>query len=155
MWARASRPVPAQPTPASAGNHHQALTACQQALTLFQELGDRDGQAATLDSLGYANHHLGQHTQAIDCYQHALDLERNLGDRYGEAETLTHLGDTHHAAGDPQAARDAWQHALIILDDLSHPDADQVRTKLATLGIPTPDPAESDAHPDDERPGGG
>jgi hypothetical protein len=33
-------------------------------------------------------------------------------------------------------ARDAWQQALTILDQLDHPDAEQVRTKLATLDTP-------------------
>jgi hypothetical protein len=36
--------------------------------------------------------------------------------------------------GDPGAARDAWRLALAILDDLGHPDAGQVRAKLAALG---------------------
>jgi tetratricopeptide (TPR) repeat protein len=118
------------------GEHQQALTCCQEALTLHQELDDRHGQAATWDSLGYAHHHLGQHTQAIACYQQALDLFRDLGNRYHEAATLTHLGDTHHAIGDPAAARDAWQQALAILDQLDHPDAEQVRAKLAALDTP-------------------
>ena len=147
---RPGRPTPstrsAGTTPCSATTSRPSPT-CQQALTLHQELGDRDGQAATWDSLGYAHHHLGHHTQAITCYQHALDLFRDLGDRYYEAATLTHLGDTHHAAGNPQAARDAWQQALTILDDLDHPDADQVRTKLATLYTPSPDPIDGDATP--------
>jgi tetratricopeptide (TPR) repeat protein len=119
------------------GDYQQALTCCQQALTLFQELDDRYGQANTWDSLGYA-HHLGHHEQAITCYQHAFTLFRDLGDRYYEATILTHLGDTHHTAGDPDAARDAWQQALTILDDLDHPDADTVRTKLHHLDPTSP-----------------
>jgi len=115
------------------GEHWPALAYCQQALTLYQQLGDRMGQAGTWDSLGYAHHHLGQHTQAVACYQQALTLHRDLGARYLEADTLTHLGDTHHAARNPKAARDAWQQALTILDDLDHPDAVQVRAKLAGI----------------------
>jgi tetratricopeptide (TPR) repeat protein len=130
---------------AQLGDHRQALTYCQQALTVHRELDNRFGQAATWDSLGYAHHHLGQHTKAITCYQHALNLYRDLGDRYYEAVTLTHLGDTHHITGNPQAARDAWQHALTILDQLNHPDAEQVRTKLHHLDHPGP-PTEH--HPD-------
>jgi DNA-binding SARP family transcriptional activator/tetratricopeptide (TPR) repeat protein len=120
------------------GDHRQALTHCEQALTLLQELGDRSGEADTWDSLGYAHHHLGQHTQAITCYRHALDLYRNIGDRHNEADALTQLADTHHAAGHPEAARDAWQQALTILDQLDHPDADTVRTKLKDLDRPNP-----------------
>jgi tetratricopeptide (TPR) repeat protein len=115
------------------GNHQQALSFCQQALTRLQELDDRTGQAYTWDSLGHAHDHLGHHSQAVICYQHALDLYRDLGHRYGEATTLTHLGDTQHTAGNDQAARAAWQYARAILDDLDHPDADTIRSKLATL----------------------
>jgi tetratricopeptide (TPR) repeat protein len=125
-------------------DHRQALTACEQALTMLQELEDRNGQAETWDSLGYAHHHLGHHTQAITCYQHAVDLFRDLGNRYEEAATLTHLGDTHHAAANPAAAHDAWQRALTILDQLDHPDADQVHTKLTALNTP---PAATAADP--------
>jgi hypothetical protein len=31
-------------------------------------------------------------------------------------------------------AHHTWQQALTILNDLNHPDADQLPTKLATLG---------------------
>lgn len=126
------------------GNHRQALTACRQALPLLQELGNRLGQAATWDSLGYAHHHLGHQTQAITCYRHAIDLYRDIGDRHHEAETLSHLGDTHHAVGNPQAAQIAWQQALAILDELDHPDADQLRNKLAPLD---PDRKQPDGEP--------
>jgi tetratricopeptide (TPR) repeat protein len=119
------------------GDHHQALTACQQALTLFQDLGDRAGQAHAWDSIGYAHHHLGNHTDALTSYHHALTLHRDVGDRYNEATTLTNLGDTHHTTGNHHAAHDAWHQALTILDDLNHPDADQLRTKLTTLHAPT------------------
>jgi tetratricopeptide (TPR) repeat protein/transcriptional regulator with XRE-family HTH domain len=114
------------------GDYRQALTHCQQALTLFQELDNRVGQAATWDSLGYVHRGLGHHALSIVCHQHALDLYRDLGDRYYEAATLTRLGDTHHAAGDPGSAETAWKQALAILDELDHPDADQLRTQLAT-----------------------
>jgi tetratricopeptide (TPR) repeat protein len=133
---------------AQLGDHHQTLTHCQQALTLLRELGERAGQAATWDSLGYAHHHLGHHTRAITCYQHALSLYRDLGDRYHEADTLTNLGDTHHSTGRHHAAHDAWQQALIILDDLDHPNAEQVRAKLAGLDISTADPMDREIQHD-------
>jgi tetratricopeptide (TPR) repeat protein len=126
------------------GDHQQALTYCQQALTLLHTLGDRDGQAGTWDSLGYAHHQLGHHDQAITCYQHALNLYRDLGDRYEQAATLVRLGNNHHTAGDLDAARDAWQQALTILDQLDHPDADQVRVKLHDLDRTMPEGEEDD-----------
>jgi tetratricopeptide (TPR) repeat protein len=118
------------------GDAQSALPSCEQALALHTELGDLHGQAHTWDSLGYAHHHLGHHGQAVACYRNALGMVRHLGDRYQEAETLGNLGDTHLATGEVDAARDAWQQALTILDELSHPDAEQVRAKLAALAAP-------------------
>lgn len=59
-------------------------------------------------------------------------MHRESGDRVHEAQALTHLGDTRQAAGQLPQAREAWQQALAILDDLEHPDAGQVRAKLAS-----------------------
>lgn len=127
-----------------AGEHRKALTACGQALTLNQDLGNRYGQALTWDSLGYAHHQLGHNTQAITCYQQARTLFRDLGDQYNEAEILTHLGDAHRAARDLETACDIWRQALAILDDLDHPDADQVRVRLHEAGTPTMCPLVAD-----------
>jgi DNA-binding SARP family transcriptional activator/tetratricopeptide (TPR) repeat protein len=118
---------------AQVGEYQQAMEYCEQALVLLEELGDRDGQADTWDSLGYAHHHLGDHERAAASYQRALDLYRHSGDRHGEAEALIHLGETHHAAGDVDATLITWQHALTILDDMDHPDAESVRTRLEDL----------------------
>ena len=112
------------------GNSSRALTYGEHVIAVHRDMGDRRREGMTWDWLGYAHHNLGQHKQAIDCYQQAIDLLCELGDRYNQAEALTHLGDTHHAAGDPAAARDAWRQALAILDDLHHPQADNVRARL-------------------------
>jgi tetratricopeptide (TPR) repeat protein len=118
---------------AQLGNHREALGYCQQALDLFRTLADLDGQAATWDSLGYIQRHLGRHTEAVTCYQRAVDLYREVSAYYHQADTLASLGDTHDTAGDHTAARAAWHQALRILDDLQHPDAAQLRTKLHQL----------------------
>jgi tetratricopeptide (TPR) repeat protein len=118
------------------GEYEQAINFCQQALALLQEVGDRPGEAATWDSLGYAHSLLNQRPQAVASFAQALSLYRELGDRYYEADTLTHLGDTHSAANDIEAAGDAWRQALAVLDELHHPDADQVRAKLREIDRP-------------------
>jgi tetratricopeptide (TPR) repeat protein len=119
---------------AKLGDFAAALSHCQRALALQQELGDRNGEASTWDSIGYVHHQLGNHSQAIDCYQRAIDLYAQLGIRYYEAVALMHLGDTHDATGDLDKARTSWQRALATLDELQHPEADQVRAKLRAVG---------------------
>jgi tetratricopeptide (TPR) repeat protein/DNA-binding XRE family transcriptional regulator len=113
------------------GDYQQARVLCRQALTRSAEVGHRGLEGCTWDSLGYAEHHLGNLAEAADCYQRALRIARELGNRWLEANALAHLGDTRHDAGELLQARQAWQQALAIFEDMQHPDADQVRVKLA------------------------
>jgi len=118
------------------GNYGQALDCCQQALELHRRLGSRYGQAAAWDSLGLARDQLGHRREAIDYYQRSLLLFRELGSRYAQAEVLTRLGEVHNKRGHPKRASMAWEEALAILNDLQHPQASQVRSRLARLGGP-------------------
>jgi DNA-binding SARP family transcriptional activator len=118
------------------GDHQRAIACCESALGLQRELGDQVGEAAALDSLGYIRHQLGRHAEAARCYASALDLRRQTGARFQQAGTLERLGDTHNAAGDQCAARDTWRQALAILDELHHPDARGIRSKLDRLADP-------------------
>jgi DNA-binding SARP family transcriptional activator len=114
------------------GDYQRARAFCRQSLSLCEEAGHRWEEGHAWDSLGSAEHHLGNLAEAAACYQRALSIFREAGDRRSEAKTLTRLGDTNHAAGDFTQARQAWQQALAIFDDLQHPNADQVRAKLAS-----------------------
>jgi DNA-binding SARP family transcriptional activator len=119
------------------GDHRQALREGRRALALNEELGDRDGQAWTWDSLGYAYSGLGEYERAIECYRASLDLLAGFTDAssspdlFGFAETYDHLGDAYAGAGRTDDARAAWQRALDLLHQLDHPDADDVKAKLA------------------------
>jgi tetratricopeptide (TPR) repeat protein len=116
------------------GNSEQARVYCRRALTLNAEVGNHRLEGNAWDNLGYAEHHAGNFAEAIACYQRALNVYRQIGHRFYQADTLTHLGDTHMAARNLRQARDVWQQALTILEDLRHPDAGQIRAKLASNG---------------------
>jgi tetratricopeptide (TPR) repeat protein len=115
------------------GNPGEAITYCEQALLIHQEIGNLVGQAATWDSLGHAHTQLGHHRHAISCYRQSLEL---LGDderTYQCASVLGELGSTYLASGDYAAAEGTWRHAKAILDELYHPDADKMQTSLREL----------------------
>jgi tetratricopeptide (TPR) repeat protein len=118
---------------ATLGERDTALARCEEAHGLFRRLGDRIGEAATWDSLGYVNHQLGRYESAIECYGQAVDLFREAGDRYHEAESLRKLSGAFLAAADTDHAYGHGRSALRILDELGHPDADEVRLHLAHL----------------------
>jgi DNA-binding SARP family transcriptional activator/tetratricopeptide (TPR) repeat protein len=115
------------------GEPEQGLVHLQQALALQREIGDEFSQADTLDSIAAAYLSLGRHGEAAAHYRQAMDLYREFGDRYPEADTWASLGDTYLAADDSESAVGAWRNALAILDDLGHPDAEGIRTKLAMV----------------------
>ena len=119
--------------------HDDARRYCEQALALQREGNDTHGMAATLDSLGFIHHSLGHDDEAISYYRQALSLYREVASRYYESRTLTRLGDSHRMIGDPAAARRAWRQALDILDEMRHPDADELRRRLHGLGAEAPD----------------
>jgi DNA-binding SARP family transcriptional activator len=119
------------------GDHRCSLATAQRALAVHDELNDAYGRADTLDQLGLAHHHLGTYPAAVVHYERAIALHRGLGDRYAEADTLHQLGVAHNAAGSWGAARTNWSDALRILDELDHPDADNVRIKIQDLDRPT------------------
>jgi tetratricopeptide (TPR) repeat protein len=112
------------------GDYDQAMAETRQSLSLFRQLDDHFGQAEALDTIGYLHHHLGQHDHARLTYQKCLVLRRELGDHYLTATALLDLGETYHAIQEFGPARDAWLQALTILEQLHHPDAEHVRTKL-------------------------
>jgi len=114
------------------GDYQQARAFGRQALTLSAETGHRWLEGCVWDSVGYAEHHLGNLAEAAACYQRALSLHRESGGRFYEAVALTCLGDIRHAAGELAQAREVWQQALAIFEDLQHPEAGQVRAKLAS-----------------------
>jgi DNA-binding SARP family transcriptional activator/tetratricopeptide (TPR) repeat protein len=125
------------------GHYEEAVTCCEQALDAIRAAGERSWEAATWDSLGYIHDQLGDRERSVRCYERAIDLYRQLTDRFNEADTLNHLGDAHDNAGDIQAARATWARAVRILDEIDHPDGDQVRAKLDPAAGERRPPAES------------
>lgn len=116
---------------AQLGDHQTALSYCSRALSSYERLENEAGLANVLDSIGYIHHQLGEHEQAAGYYQRALDLFRQIGETYYQAQVLTHLGDTQQAMGRQDAARVTWHRASTIFDQLRHPNADEVRARLA------------------------
>jgi tetratricopeptide (TPR) repeat protein len=115
------------------GDHERALACCQEAVALYLLSGNRTNLPAVLDTLGVAHHNLGNYREATEAYRQAIGLYRESGDRYNEADTLTHLGEAYRVAGTPALALAAWRQALVILEDLQHPAANQLHSRLAAM----------------------
>jgi len=112
----------------------EAVTRHATALRAARHLGDRPGQANTLNDLGDARRVTGDYPGAVRDLEQSLGIYRDLGDRAGQANTLANLGVVRRLAGDqPDAARDLTE-ALGIYRDLGdRPGQANVLTNLANV----------------------
>ncbi|MEU7756550.1 tetratricopeptide repeat protein, partial [Micromonospora sp. NPDC049171] len=95
----------------STGRPWPALEDYQQALTMYQQAGNRTGEAATLSNIGHVYDGLGDRLQALDHYHQALPIQREVGNRAGEATTLNNIGHVYDGLGDRQQALDHYHQA--------------------------------------------
>jgi hypothetical protein len=54
-------------------------------------VGDRGGEATTLNNIGAVYNALGEKQKALDFYYQALPLMRAVGDAYGEVTILDNI----------------------------------------------------------------
>jgi DNA-binding SARP family transcriptional activator/Tfp pilus assembly protein PilF len=120
---------------AQLGDYETARTHCETALAMQRRERDPEGEADTLDSLGYIADHTGRRRQAIEYYGQALSLFADLGNVLFTADTLDRLGHPHAALGEYEQARSTWQKALEMYRQQGRNSAaDRVQRQLDTLG---------------------
>ena len=81
------------------GEQQEALDFFNQALPIYQAVGDRRYEANTLSNIGLVYSALGEQQKALDFYNQALQILRAVGDRGGEAGTLNNIGTVYSALG--------------------------------------------------------
>ena len=102
----------------SAEEPDAALQSWQQALTIYQEIGDRLGEAASLGSLGNIYNSLGEYEKAIDYFEQSLPIFQQLDNRQGEASSLNNLGLAYQNLGEYEKAIDYFEQSLPIFQQL-------------------------------------
>ena len=110
----------------------EALQSGEQALTIYREIGNRQGEANSLGNLGLAYYSLGQYQKAIDFHQQQLEMAREIGDRQGEANSLGNLGNAYYFLGQYQKAIDFHQQSLEIEREIGNPQGEAI--SLGGLG---------------------
>ena len=95
-----------------------ALTLHHTALDAARTVGDRHGQAHTLNDLGRVQYWTGAYPAATANHKQALALYRELGDRLGQAHALNNLGDVQCWTDDYPAATASLQQALALFREL-------------------------------------
>jgi tetratricopeptide (TPR) repeat protein len=69
----------------------EALKYFNQALPILQEVGDRRGEATTLNNIGAVYGSISQPQEALKYYNQALAMAREIGDRTLESQILDYI----------------------------------------------------------------
>jgi tetratricopeptide (TPR) repeat protein/transcriptional regulator with XRE-family HTH domain len=84
---------------------------------LYQQLGNRRGQALTLYGLAVLAEYQGQYAEALSYAEQSASLFCGVGDKAGETELLNVVGWYHALLGDYPQARGLCQRALALNAD--------------------------------------
>ncbi len=90
----------------------------QQALAIYEKLGDLRGQANCYNQLGLDAYNLGDFLAAHQSFEKSLSMRRTLGDRVAMTGSLNNLGLTAYALGEYAAAREWHLQALALREEL-------------------------------------
>jgi tetratricopeptide (TPR) repeat protein len=100
------------------GDYPRARWALSEAAEIFEELGDRNGAAWSINQQGDIARATGELDAARKLYQRALSVFREVGDPWGSARSLTDLGTIDCEQGDYFSAHAAYREALEIFAGL-------------------------------------
>src|SRR6476469_7039275 len=110
-----------------------ALQAWQQALIIYREIKDRQGEGWDLGNLGIAYMNLGEYTKAIEYAQQQLAIQREIKDRHSEGAALGLMGNAYRNLGDYAKAIEYGQQQLAIAREIK--DRQGEAKALGNLGI--------------------
>jgi CHAT domain-containing protein len=110
-----------------------ALQSWQQALTIYRETSDRQGEMNVLGNLGSTYHSRGDYVKAIDYFQQTLAISQGIKDRIREGASLNNLGLSYLRLGDYAKAINYIQPSLVIAREIKN--RPQERNALSNLGL--------------------
>ena len=114
------------------GQYQKAVEYYHQSLAIFKEIGNRNGEATSIDNMGGSYRSLGQYQKAIEYSQQSLAIFKQIGVRSGEATSINSLGLAYNNLGQYQKAIDFYQQSLAIQKQIG--DRNGEATSLNNLG---------------------
>ena len=111
------------------GELQKGLEYYSQSLLLRRAVGDRSGEAVTLNNIALVYLQLGEKQKALEYLGQSLPLSRAVGDRTQEALTLSNIAYAKRAQGNLSEALTDIQASIKIIESL--------RTKIASPELRT------------------
>ena len=110
-----------------------ALQSWQQALIIYQQIKDRQGEGKALGNLGSTYRTLGDYAKAIEYLQQSLAIAREIKDRLLEGKALGNLGVAYYSLGNYAKAIEYHQQSLAIAREIKDPQSEG--QSLGNLGV--------------------
>ena len=96
----------------NAGEHERAIGILEEAMDLYESIGDRRSTAILWGSLGVVCWYQGDFEAVRGHYERALAARRAIDDRILEGRTLNGLGSVNYQLGNPELAREFYEKAI-------------------------------------------
>ena len=100
----------------------QAVRSYEEALAVWQKLGEQNLQAAVLYRLAFVHRNRGERRQALASFDRARSLYEASGNLRMQAAALHRIGQQHYALGEIELARQRYEEALRLRIELGDPD---------------------------------
>ncbi|MGQ4647014.1 tetratricopeptide repeat protein [Lyngbya aestuarii] len=92
----------------------KALLRFEEALLIYQEIGDKAGAGTTLYRIGLVYGSMKEYQKTLDYYQRALTIQREVNNHAGARVTLYQIGRIYDKFGETQQTLDYYQQAAAI-----------------------------------------
>jgi tetratricopeptide (TPR) repeat protein len=96
----------------------EAIVAHRDAIRIFRDIGDVNGEASALTNIGGALQEVQQFEEAVTVLREAVSVYRRIGQPWGEAKALLNLGLAHQRANNPGEAVILHQEAARIFQSM-------------------------------------
>lgn len=113
-------------------NYEQARIYLPTALTIYQQIEDIRGIAATMNTLGSIGQLLGHNQQATEYFEHSICLFKQLEDQKATGACLFNLGHLLHDNAEYEQAQAMFEQCLSIYTDFANPEG--CASALLSLG---------------------
>ncbi|MFN8444744.1 MAG: tetratricopeptide repeat protein [Caldilineaceae bacterium] len=117
----------------ASGSKQKALEHFDQALALYQLIGDKAGEAKVLNGIGLTYSSYGEMQKALEHFDQAMPLYETLGDKAGKAWVLSNIGDVYAGLDEIQKTLEYYEQALPLYKAMDN-KAGEARA-LTMLGL--------------------
>ena len=114
------------------GNYNRALECYQNSMTIWEELGNKNGIAGILANIGIIYKYQGDYPRALEYYHKALEINEEIRFKKGVATSLNNIGIIYYEKGKYPRALEYYQKSLAIHEEIG--DKQSIASSLNNIG---------------------